>query len=121
MSGPAEVIARELAFLDERLASYRRKADSIAARRGDRVAAADDLVERTEQRREDMRATSATVAELVAADRALDEAVKAEGEARRSRGNWNVNPLPHNHPAVLELGAAYERRHAALAKFGGAA
>ncbi len=58
------------------------------------------------------------VAELVAADRELDAAADALADAKREKGNWRVNPLTHNHPAVVRMRAAKERRAAALAAFG---
>lgn len=56
----------------------------------------------------------AAVAELVEADREYDATKEALLEARRARGNWNVNPLPHSHPAVVAHSAASLRRATAL-------
>lgn len=52
--------------------------------------------------------------ELIAADRELDAAQDALVEAKRAKGNWRVNPLPHFHPAVIRVRAAKLRRAAAL-------
>lgn len=60
----------------------------------------------------------AIVAELIAADIELDAAQDALCEAKREKGNWRVNPLSHNHPAVARVRAAQERRAAALAAIG---
>lgn len=58
------------------------------------------------------------IAELVDADRELDAAADELADAKRAKGNWRVNPLPHNHPAVVRMRAAKERRAAALSAFG---
>ena len=61
------------------------------------------------------------VAELIAADLELDAAADELAEAKRAKGNWRVNPLGHNHPAVLRMRAAKVRRAAALANVQGIA
>lgn len=58
------------------------------------------------------------IEELVAADREFDAAADELAEAKREKGNWRVNPLGHNHPAVLRMRAAKARRAAALANIG---
>lgn len=59
----------------------------------------------------------AAVAELLAADLEYDAAKDALFDAKREKGNWRVNPLGHNHPAVVRVRAAVDRRRDALAKF----
>lgn len=60
----------------------------------------------------------AAVAELIEADRDLDEAQDALVAAKREKGNYRVNSLGHGHPAVVRVRAAKERRAAALARVG---
>jgi hypothetical protein len=62
-------------------------------------------------------AASLAIGELVEADRAFDAAQDAVCEAKRANGNWRVNPLGRNHPAVVAVRAAKERRAAALLPF----
>lgn len=66
-----------------------------------------------------IRDVRAAVAELVAADRELDAAQDAVCDAKREKGNWRVNPLRFDHPAVLRVRAAKIRRAAALASVTG--
>lgn len=53
---------------------------------------------------------------LLAADREFDAAKDALCDAKRERGNWLVNPLPHTHPAVVRMRAATRQRAIALAQ-----
>lgn len=56
----------------------------------------------------------ARVAELVESDRMLDVAESEYREVSRARGNWNGNPVPHNHPCILSMRIAGRMRQLAL-------
>ena len=61
----------------------------------------------------------AAVAELIEADKEYDAAKDALAAAKREKGNWRVNPLGHNHTAVIRSREATARRSAALARVQG--
>lgn len=60
---------------------------------------------------------SPVVRELIEADHAFDKAKDDIAAAKKAKGSWSVNPLGHNHPAVIAMREAVSRRAAALANF----
>jgi hypothetical protein len=52
---------------------------------------------------------------VIKADREYDAAHDALCDAKRESGNWRVNPLKNDHPAVRRKRVAIDARQAALA------
>lgn len=61
----------------------------------------------------------AALAELIEADKEYDSARADIDDAERALGAFSVKRLRHDHPAVLAMRRAFERRQAALARVGG--